>query len=105
MGKHEYKYLTKDFKKILDDEIKKRGKEAVYDAIEKNILTEEIAQLQNEPDAFKEINKGPWHTTKWELDFFTKPRLVDLDSLSQEMLYYVDKKRWENLGFKNNGNK
>lgn len=86
-------------KKILDEKIKRVGREKLYERVEYNILAGYVAQLQNEPDAFEEIYNGMWHTTKWEYEFFSKPKIVDMDNLDlgQEMLYYIDKKRFIRL--------
>lgn len=86
-----YKYLTNEMKKILDEKIKEIGRSKLYDTINYNRQVERIAQLQNEDGAFNVIRKGPWTTTQWEYKFFYE---ADMDCLWQEMLYYVDKKRF-----------
>ncbi len=94
--KYIYKHLTDEMKKILDEKIKKVSRRKLYETVEYNIAVEWVSQLQNKPDAFNEIHKCPWRTTKWEYEFFTKSNIVDVDNLDlgQEMLYYIDKKRF-----------
>lgn len=99
MKKKVYKHLTDEMKKLLDKEIKKVGRNELYNRVEHNIETELVARLQNEEGAFNEIRKGPWTTTQWEYKFFYEPTIVDADSLEQEMLRYIDSKRYNNLGF------
>ena len=58
--KFEYKHLTDEMKKLLDEEIKKIGRSELYKKVEHNIDVQDISRLQNEGGAFKEIRKGPW---------------------------------------------
>lgn len=99
MKKKVYKHLTDEMKKLLDEEIKKVGRNELYNRVEHNIETKLVASLQNEEGAFNEISKGPWRTTQWEYKFFCEPTIIDNDSLEQEILYYIDSKRYNNLGF------
>ena len=94
--KYAYKHLTNEMMKELDNKIKELGRGKLYDKVKHNIMEESVAQLQNMPDAFKEIYRGHWHATKWENDFFTKPIVVDMHNLTmeQEMLHYIDDKRF-----------
>ena len=94
--KYAYKHLTDEMKKTLDGEIRKLGRDKLYEKVEHNIMTERVINLQNQPGAFDEIQKGPWRTTKWEQDLYSKPTIVDMDNLDlgQEMLYYIDRKRF-----------
>jgi hypothetical protein len=94
MKQKNYKYLTDEMKKTLDKEIKKIGRDKLYERVEQNIETQLAARLQNEEGAFDEVNNGPWRTTQWEYKFFFRPTVVDMDSLEQEMLYYIDRKRF-----------
>lgn len=97
MKKKVYKHLTGEMKKLLDREIKKVGRNELYSRVEYNIKTEQVARLQNEEDAFNEINKGPWTTTQWKYKFFFEPTIVDADSLEGEMLRYIDRKRYNSI--------
>ena len=99
MKKKVYKHLTDEMKKLLDKEIKKVGRNELYNRVERNIETERVAHLQNEEGAFNEISKGPYRTTQWEYKFFYEPMIIDTDSLEQEMLHYIDRKRYNNHGF------
>lgn len=98
MKKKGYKHLTDEMKKILDEEIKKVGRNKLYNTVVHNIEIEQAVRLMNEEGAFNEISKGPWRTTQWEYKFFCVPMIIDADSLAQEMLYYIDKKRYEDCG-------
>ena len=94
--KYEYKHLNDEMKKILDKEIKAIGRDELYERVSHNIEVQRLAQLQNEKGAFKEIFNGPWRTTQWEYKFFYEPVTVDTNNLSleQEMLHYIDKKKF-----------
>ncbi len=94
--KFDYKHLTDEMKKFLDEEIKKIGRSELYKKVEHNIDVQDISHLQNEDGAFKEIRKGPWRTTQWEHKYFSEPLVVDMDNLSleQEMLHYIDSKKF-----------
>jgi len=99
MKKKAYKHLTDEMKKLLDKEIKKVGRNELYNRVEQSIKTEQVARLQNEEGAFNEISKGPWRATHWEYKFFCEPMIIDPDSLKEEMLHYIDSKRYNNQGF------
>ena len=98
MGKKVYKHLTDEMKKLLDKEIKEVGRNELYNRVVRNIVAKQVACLQNEEGAFNEIRKGPWATTQWEYKFFYVPTIVDADSLEEEMLRYIDRKRYNNQG-------
>ena len=93
---YEYKHLTDEMKKMLDKEIRKIGRSNLYEKIEHNVAVERVSKLQNEEGAFKEISRGPWRTTQWEYKYFTEPVIVDVDNLNldQEILHYIDHKRF-----------
>lgn len=97
MKKKAYTHLTDEMKKILDKEIKKVGRDELYDTVVHNIEIEQVARLQNEEGAFNEISKEPWRTTQWEYKFFCEPMIIDADNLEleQEILHYIDKKRYK----------
>ena len=97
--KFDYKHLTDEMKKLLDEEIKKIGRNELYKKVEHNIDVQDISRLQNEDGAFKEIRKGPWRTTQWEYKYFSEPVVVDMDNLGleQEMLHYIDSKKFSLL--------
>lgn len=65
--KFDYKHLTDEMKKLLDEEIKKIGRSELYKKVEHNIEVQYISHLQNKDGAFKEIRKGPWVTTQWDI--------------------------------------
>lgn len=90
--KYEYKYLTDEMKKIIDEEIEKIGRNELYEKVEHNIEVQRVASLQNEEGAFEVIRNGPWKTTQWEDKYFLNPLIVDMDNLGQEILHYIDKK-------------
>lgn len=94
--KFDYKHLTDEMKKLLDEEIKKIGRSELYKKVEHNIDVQRISHFQNEDGAFKEIRKGPWRTTQWEYKYFSEPLVVDMDDLGleQEMLRYIDSKKF-----------
>lgn len=94
--KFDYKYLTDEMKKRLDEEIKKIGRSELYKKVEHNIDVQRISHLQNEDGAFKEIRKSPWLTTQWEYKYFSEPFVVDMNNLGleQEMLHYIDSKKF-----------
>ena len=94
--KFDYKHLTDEMKKLLDEEIKKIGRSELYKKVEHNIDVQHVSHLQNEDGAFKEIRKGSWRTTQWEYKYFSEPFVVDMDNLSlgQEMLHYIDSKKF-----------
>ena len=94
MKKKVYKHLTDETKKILDEEIKKVGRNELYNTVLHNILVEQVVYLLKEEGAFNEIRKGPWRTTQWEYKLFFEPTPIDEDSLGMEMLHYIDKKRY-----------
>lgn len=97
--KYEYKHLTDEMKELLDKEIRKIGRSKLYEKVEHNIAVERVGRLQNEEGAFKEIFRGPWRTTQWEYKYFTEPQIVGMDNLDlgEEMLYYIDHKRFSLL--------
>ena len=94
---YKYKYLTEEMRKLLDKEIKEIGRNELYEKVEHNIFVQSVARLQNEEGALNNISKGPWKTTQWEYKFFYEPTIVDLNSLEQETLYYIDRKRFLSL--------
>ncbi len=98
MKKKAYKHLDDETKKILDEEIKKVGRNELYNTVVHNIEIERATRLMNEEGAFNEISKGPWRTTQWEYKFFCEPMIIDDDSLAIQMLRYIDKKRYNNQG-------
>lgn len=98
MKKKVCKHLIDEMKKILDDEIKKVGRNELYNTVVHNIEIERATRLMNEEGAFNEISKGPWRTTQLEYKFFCEPMIIDADNLAIEMLRYIDKKRYNNQG-------
>lgn len=96
MKKYVYKHLTQEMQDILTEEIKKVGRDILYDQVEHNIWVSKIQEVQNRPDAFKKVYKGCYESEKWKVDLMCPKEVVMMDNLTleMEMLHFIDTKRF-----------
>lgn len=94
--KYIYKHLTTEMMKMLDEEVSKIGKDALYEKILINCYKEDIAKFMQVSDAFKKVAFLGNVVDKYIKDMETTSVIVGGENmpLEQEALYYIDRKRF-----------
>ena len=88
-----YKYLTKAMMAKLDALIAEKGSDVIYNEVAKNIYENRLAECLGMEDAYEEVSLSDGSSVyKWQAEMMN-PNCWEED-LGQEMLYYIDRKRF-----------